>query len=308
MRTRSIATHIVTVQVLLLAACATPPIDTDTTTSDVPAGTVSSVLDRPDALLHITEPFDANEHASRHRFATQIAHATVAPAWLGATPLEERLRDGEGRYVTPDELVDRRLITHSDLPVPSTDTFVATVDDVTQPILARSTWHDACPVTPDDLAYVTVTFYGFDQVTHTGELLVHRDVADDVITVFARLFDVKFPIEAMRIIRQDELDADPTGDGNITTGFVCRSVTSGTSWSEHAYGRAIDINPFHNPYLRGSRVVPELATAYLDRTNIRPGMIRAGDEVVDAFAAIGWSWGGNWVSAKDWMHFSSTGR
>ena len=67
-----------------------------------------------------------------------------------------------------------------------------------------------------------------------------------------------------------------------------------SGWSEHAYGRAIDINPFHNPYERGDVVLPELASAYLDRGNVRPGMIVAGDAVTQAFAAIGWGWGGEW--------------
>ena len=69
----------------------------------------------------------------------------------------------------------------------------------------------------------------------------------------------------------------------------------------------VDINPFHNPYLKGDLVLPELASAYIDRTDVRPGMIQPGDVVVEAFAAIGWAWGGDWNSLKDWMHFSASG-
>ena len=69
----------------------------------------------------------------------------------------------------------------------------------------------------------------------------------------------------------------------------------------------IDINPFHNPYVKGDLVLPELASAYLDRENVRPGMIIEGDVVTLAFAEIGWGWGGNWKSLKDWMHFSLSG-
>ena len=76
----------------------------------------------------------------------------------------------------------------------------------------------------------------------------------------------------------------------------------------HAYGLAIDVNTFHNPYVKGDLVLPELATAYLDRSNVRPGMILPGDAVVEAFAAMGWEWGGEWNTLKDYMHFSENGR
>jgi len=89
---------------------------------------------------------------------------------------------------------------------------------------------------------------------------------------------------------------------------VCRPAVGSDNWSAHAYGLAIDVNPFHNPYLKGDLVIPELASAYTDREDVRPGMIVAGDVVTEAFADIGWSWGGNWNTLKDWMHFSTTGR
>jgi hypothetical protein len=84
-------------------------------------------------------------------------------------------------------------------------------------------------------------------------------------------------------------------------------VTGGSTWSQHSYGLAIDVNPFQNPYVRGDLVVPERASAYTDRTWIRRGMIFPGDAVSDAFASIGWGWGGDWHSLKDWMHFSQSG-
>ncbi len=128
----------------------------------------------------------------------------------------------------------------------------------------------------DDLRYVTVSFWGFDQRPHTGELLVSADYAEAVAGVFEALWARRFPIEEMRITRADELDLPPTGDGNNTESFVCRQATGGTSWSRHAYGRAIDLNPFHNPYHRGDVVLPELASAYLDRDRRLPGMVAPG--------------------------------
>jgi hypothetical protein len=75
----------------------------------------------------------------------------------------------------------------------------------------------------------------------------------------------------------------------------------------HAYGLAIDLNPFQNPYKQGSLVIPELSTSYLDRSYDRPGMVHHGDLVWQAFRDIGWGWGGDWSSPKDYTHFSSNG-
>ena len=86
-----------------------------------------------------------------------------------------------------------------------------------------------------------------------------------------------------------------------------RAARKQTRWSAHAYGLAIDLDPFQNPYRRGDLVLPELASAYLDRDRYRPGMIHPGDPVTRAFAAIGWTWGGTWRTPKDLMHVSATG-
>ena len=150
-----------------------------------------------------------------------------------------------------------------------------------------TTWRPGCPVGLDDLRYVTVSFRGFDGRPHTGELVVHERVAAEVVSVFARLYRARFPIEEMRLVTGADLAAHPTGDGNNTAAFVCRGARKQTRWSAHAYGLAMDVNPFQNPYRRGDLVLPELAGAYLDRADRRPGMIRPGDAVTAAFAAHG---------------------
>ncbi|MFP5333326.1 MAG: M15 family metallopeptidase [Acidimicrobiia bacterium] len=230
------------------------------------------------------------------------------PDWLGTRPLPLR-EDGFGEVLpTPPELVDRSLATPALLAPPTSDSFSATVLPVPEEVVARSTWTPACPVGLDDLRYVTVTHWGFDGDHHTGELLVHADHAYAIVDVFSALHAARFPIEEMRVIRTDELDLPPTGDGNVTTGFVCRPVVGSSAWSMHASGEAVDINPFHNPYVKGDLVLPELASAYTDRNDVRPGMIVEGDVVVQAFDAIGWHWGGRWTSLTDPMHFSTNGR
>ena len=238
--------------------------------------------------------------------------ATTGPAggWrVGARPLPLR-PDGFGKVLpTPAALRDRRLPTLDRLPPPPGGRFRSSIRPVSPAVRARmgTTWKPGCPVGLADLRDVTVSFRGFDGRAHTGELVVHRRVAAGVVSVFARLYRARFPIEEMRLVTGADLTARPTGDGNNTAAFVCRAARKQTRWSAHAYGLAIDVDPFQNPYRRGDLVLPELASAYLDRGDRRPGMIHPGDVVTTAFAAIGWTWGGTWRTPKDLMHFSATG-
>ncbi len=238
---------------------------------------------------------------------------TVRPDWLGTRILPER-PDGLGEIQpTPVEMVNRRFPTIDYLQPPGTDEFVGTVGPVPPDVLARSTWRAECPVPVEDLSYLVVSFVGFDGLTHTGEVIVNARFGEQMLDVFRTVYEQRFPLEQMRVITFPELDAPPTGDWNDTTSFVCRPVVASNSgWSMHAYGLAIDLNPFHNPYLKGEVVVPELASTYTDRAQVRPGMLHPDDPasvvIIDAFAAMGWEWGGNWQSLKDWMHFSENGR
>jgi hypothetical protein len=211
---------------------------------------------------------------------------------------------------TPPILRNRRFATIDTLPEPESKRFVAQVGAVPREVLERSTWRPRCPVAANDLAYITMTYWGFDRLHHTGEMIVHESVTEDVVSVFQALHEARFPIEEMRVAtlqEQRRWTHRSTGDTNLTSGLECRRSTLGSSWSEHAYGLAIDINPFHNPYVRGDLVAPELARAYADRSWKRPGMIFEGDVVTRAFDRIGWGWGGRWSSLKDWMHFSASG-
>ena len=234
---------------------------------------------------------------------------TVRPEWLGTRWLELR-PDGLGiPQPTPPELINRRFPSPDLLPPPSGQAFEWTAGPVPPDVVIRSSWRPECPVALEGLTYLTMSFYGFDGMAHSGEMIVAAEFADGVVEVFRRLWGVRFPIEEMRVQDQAEMDAHPTGDGNVSGSFECRpAVGRSGGWSMHAYGLAVDINPFHNPYTKGDAVAPELASAYLDRTDVRPGMIVEGDTAVTAFDEMGWGWGGHWSSAKDWMHFSSNGR
>jgi D-alanyl-D-alanine carboxypeptidase len=237
--------------------------------------------------------------------------ATRPPvAWrVGGRPLPLR-PDGFGKVLpTPAALRDRRLPTVDRLPPPPGGRFHSTIRPIGSAVRARmgDAWRPGCPVGLADLRYVTVSFRGFDGRAHTGELVVHEQVAAGVVAVFARLYRARFPIEQMRLVTGADLEAHPTGDGNNTAAFVCRAARKQTRWSAHAYGLAVDVNPFQNPYRRGDLVLPELAGAYLDRDRRRPGMVHPGDVVTAAFADLGWTWGGTWRSPRDFMHFTATG-
>lgn len=229
-------------------------------------------------------------------------------------PLGERLLplgpDGYGVVrPTPPTLRERRYPTRDVLAPPPGGRWRGDVGPVTPAIAARLAWEPGCPVALADLRYLTVAFRGFDGRAHTGELVVAAAEADDVVSVFRSLFAADFPVEEMRLTSLDELDLPPTGDGNNTSAYVCRPTTGQSSgFSAHAYGLAIDVNPFQNPYLKGDLVLPELAGSYLDRQRVRPGMVLEDSLAVREFARIGWSWGGDFNSLLDYQHFTATGR
>ncbi len=301
---------------LLATACA--PAVADVTTTQAGAAETAVVEAAPPSTSPLTSdaattttPSTAPQATAAPTTTTGITATAVSPFarpdWLGTRLLPLRSDEFGEVQATPPELMDRRLETLDLLPPPADETFVSTLGPVPEDVLARSSWRDDCPVAVDDLVYLTVSHMGFDGEFHTGEMIVNAAVGQDIVGVFSKLHAARFPIEQMRVITAEEIDAHPTGDWNDTTSFVCRPAVGTGRWSQHAYGLAIDINPFHNPYLKRDLVLPELASAYLDRGEARPGMIVAGDVVDQAFADIGWTWGGRWNSLKDWMHFSLNG-
>lgn len=255
------------------------------------------------------QPAPPSTTAARAASPTPTATPAPPPGWVLGAQVLPRRTDGYGQVLpTPPELRDRRLPTRDLLPPPTSDRYTSSISAVPADVLARSTWRPGCPVGPERLRYLQMSFRGFDGRAHTGEMIVRDDVADDVVGVFGRLFDARFPIEEMRVVTPADLAAPPTGDGNNTSAFVCRPAVGQTRFSAHASGLAIDLDPFQNPYERADGLVlPELASAYTDRGQVRPGMLRAGDVAVRAFTGIGWTWGATFSAPKDPMHFSATG-
>ena len=180
--------------------------------------------------------------------------------------------------------------------------------------LAGRFWHAGCPVSLSQLRVLTVAYWGFDGRGHTGQLVVNQQVAAPLVRVFRRLYALRFPIRHMQLSDFYGPARSLPADGDVSESFECRQAvpspcTGGTgtgSWSEHAYGEAIDLNPVENPYVGCGRSRDPSSRPYLDRSKLRPGMVTPA--VVSAFQSIGWGWGGSWAgSTKDYMHFSATG-
>jgi hypothetical protein len=194
----------------------------------------------------------------------------------------------------------------------SADSFAFSSSRLSAPVRARVvgvSWQRGCPVGLASLRYLRIRHLGFDGQPHTGEMIVAADAVVDVRRVFRALFAARFPIRRMHLIDDYGADDYRSIEADNTSAFNCRRATGSSSWSEHAYGRAIDVNPIENPYLYGNGTTSHGASRpYLDRSRVRRGMAVASGVLVRSFKAAGWGWGGDWRSPRDYQHFSVTGR
>lgn len=181
---------------------------------------------------------------------------------------------------------------------------VTTVRPVTAAELGAS-WHPGCPVQPAQLRRVDVDHIGFDGQTHRGELIVHEDLVPEVITIFEQLYRLGFPIEKIRTAdHYPAADDELSMEDNNTSAFNCRGIPGSSRWSQHAYGRAIDLNPLLNPCIyAGGALEPQNAARYRDRSRTDPGLLHNGDPAVHVFTDRGWQWGGYWTTPIDYQHF-----
>jgi hypothetical protein len=171
------------------------------------------------------------------------------------------------------------------------------------------TWHRGCPVPIHQLRLLRVRHWGFDGDLHRGRLIVHEEETREVLRAMEDLFRHRFPIRRMEVADAYGGDDHRLMNADVTSAFNCRFVAGTSRWSQHAYGRAVDINPIENPYVTPSgHVSPPAGRAFTDRSRDAEGLIQSGSSTVRAFKRVGWPWGGNWPGTKDYMHFSSNGR
>jgi D-alanyl-D-alanine carboxypeptidase len=181
--------------------------------------------------------------------------------------------------------------------------------------MSGTTWHPGCPVPLADLALLRFNYLNLDGEVQRGPLVVNAAAATDVLWVFKQLFEARFPIKRVGLAREfseKRLENAPDTRRSVTASFNCRPVVTPdgaqSTFSQHSYGLAVDVNPLQNPFVRSDGWVRNrFAKPYVDRSADLPGMIHPDDVVVRSFAAIGWSWGGTWSGDKDYMHFSQSG-
>ena len=187
--------------------------------------------------------------------------------------------------------------------------FESAVSVIRKPLRERMTgvsWRPGCPVALRDLRLVTVRHFGFDGRVRTGKIIVHEDIAGGIVSVFRTLYDERFPIRRMRLVDAYGGSDFESIEADNTSAFNCRAATGSSSWSQHAYGLAIDVNPIENPYVESGHVYHDASRRYIDRSKRLDGMIHANDLVVRAFARVGWGWGGAWAgNVKDYQHFAA---
>jgi poly-gamma-glutamate synthesis protein (capsule biosynthesis protein) len=196
-------------------------------------------------------------------------------------------------------------------PPPELPAFEATIDGIDAGTRARMTSHDpeTCPVPLSDLRLLRLSYVGFDGRAHQGEMVVNADVARDVVQVFGALYRERFPLQSMRLVDEFDGDDDRSMAANNTSGYNCRRVAGSDSWSAHAYGRAVDVNPVQNPYVVDGRARPAGAQAFVDvdrspGADAAPGVVVEDGVVDEAFTRIGWDWGADFPE-PDWQHYAT---
>ena len=208
-------------------------------------------------------------------------------------------------------LVSIALVAVAAPPAKPSDGFYADVSRIS-PRLKRhmtgNSWHRGCPVPIRRLRLIRVSYHNFDGDRRIGKLVANKDAVRALVRALRSMYRNGFRIRKIRLVDRYGGNDRRSMRADNTSAFNCRFVAGTNRWSEHAYGRAIDINPVENPYVRSDgSVSPRRGLPYADRTRHAKGMIHARDATVRAFRRVGWRWGGYWRSAKDYQHFSASG-
>lgn len=177
------------------------------------------------------------------------------------------------------------------------------IDDIVYNRINNISYKENDYITLEDLRYLEVTYWGFDDKRHYGELIVNQLVAEEVIEIFKELYQNRYLID--KIVLVDEYDGDDLKSmaANNTSAFNYRKVAGSNKLSNHSYGLAIDINPLQNPYIKSGHVSPEGGYDYINREINQIGMVHKDDICYQTFTSRGWEWGGDWKSIKDYQHF-----
>lgn len=169
--------------------------------------------------------------------------------------------------------------------------------------MGATSWHNGCPVPLSDLSLLTLSYWDFSGIPQNGQLIVNREVAPEVLDIFRNLFQHGFLVQRMSPVEDYDGSDDRSMAANNTSAFNCRDVTGKPGrFSNHSWGRAIDINPLTNPYVSHGLVLPPEGSRFLNRSKASPGSILANSFIVNLFRRHGWTWGGDWTD-PDYQHF-----
>ena len=167
-----------------------------------------------------------------------------------------------------------------------------------------------CPISLEDLRYLKLKHIDFNSNIKTGELIVHKSVSKEIVDIFQRLYEIKYPIKKMQLVSNYNGNDWDSIEANNTSAYNCRPIEGTKRWSRHAYGKAIDINPIQNPYISKKGKISHEASQEF-RNRVRPNsfnlkqkaVILQNDEIVELFKKQKWVWGGDWITIKDYQHF-----
>jgi poly-gamma-glutamate synthesis protein (capsule biosynthesis protein) len=279
----------------------------------VSSSTVTAIWFSPDADAHPPAPLVASVAVSET--ATTTLPPVAGPGELNPIEINQE-SELPATTTTIAPTTTSSSTTSTTLPATTTTTqapvfksSVSKIDEgLKKEMVEYGIWRAGAPVALKDLRIIRLTHWDFDGKIQTGSIIVNQAWATQITKVFKTLFDAHFPIRRMDALDKARRTSEGIGAYDNTEGFQARTVNGG--WSMHAYGLAVDINPAENPWVRsGKTPVPSLGAKFADRSLDAKGMVgRSNCVVKKAFAAIGWKWGGDWRSSKDYMHFSATGR
>ena len=167
------------------------------------------------------------------------------------------------------------------------------ISDALRSNMTGVSWHEGCPVSLSELSELQMSHWDSTGKIKTGSLIVATNVAETVRDSFSHAYNWRFIIQRMEPVYHYGGSDDESMAANNTSAFNCRAITGGSSWSQHSYGNAIDINPVQNPYVSGSLILPPEGAAYVERDSSIPGLIFAPGPVTGPFLRRGWGWGGS---------------
>jgi len=181
---------------------------------------------------------------------------------------------------------------------------------IKQRMIQGNSWHKGCPVALNDLRYLQMSYLNFKGQTKMGEMVVHKEVADEVTEIFHTLYNIGYPVRKMKLVSDYKGNDWQSIEADNTSAFNCRNATDSKKWSKHSYGKAIDLNSIENPYIsRHGRISHKASQKYRKRvhfkhTNADKAVLLRDDKAVKLFKKYGWKWGGDWYGMKDYQHFS----